>query len=303
MTRVARVQAQAKINLVLQVGALEASGFHPVFTILQRLDLADDVTVRVGGTDRSLDCAGPMLPYGGLGADEANLAYRAAVAYAARVDWLKGFAIEVTKNIPVGAGLGGGSADAGAVLRALEALAPRSIGFDALDAIAASLGSDVPFLTSDYVTAVGIGRGEKLGALGPETFPPKDVLLVVPSFGVSTRDAYRWLDEAKQNSLERSTVSGGYAVVGSYGLDSWERLKARSRNDFEGPVEARHPELRRYRERLTGAGAIIARLAGSGSSVFGVFDGAAPDPDQLSIDARVLRTRTSSQVVQVEVLE
>src|SRR5688572_7964745 len=112
--RVARVQAQAKVNLVLRVGARSLDGYHDIATVFQRIDLADEIVVRLGGVSRSIDCTGPQFPSVGLGPPESNLAFRAALAYAERATWIRGFAIEVTKNIPVGGGLGGGSADAGA---------------------------------------------------------------------------------------------------------------------------------------------------------------------------------------------
>src|ERR671937_1623495 len=143
--RSARVMAQAKVNIFLLVGGVDDSGYHVLATLFQRIDLADEVVVRVGGPSRSrsLDCSGPQLPRDGLGPVEKNLAFRAALAYADRTGWPRGFAVELTKNIPVGGGLGGGSADAGAVLRALEVLSPRPVGPQAIQDLAASLGADV----------------------------------------------------------------------------------------------------------------------------------------------------------------
>src|SRR5215510_9881815 len=120
MSAEASVVAQAKVNLRLRVLARESSGFHSIETIFLRLDLGDDVRVRVRRAERSIDCSGPAMPTEGLGAAEQNLAYRAAVAYADATGWPSGFAIEITKQIPVGGGMGGGSADAGAVLRVLD---------------------------------------------------------------------------------------------------------------------------------------------------------------------------------------
>src|ERR671923_2093268 len=145
--REARVLAQAKINLFLRVLAREASGYHSIETLFLRLDLGDVVRVRVGsGVERAVHCHGPVCPADGLGPAERNLAYRAAVAYADATGWPRSFAIDIEKNIPVGGGLGGGSADAGAVLRLLDAMAPRPAG-PGLVELAASLGADVPFMT------------------------------------------------------------------------------------------------------------------------------------------------------------
>lgn len=297
--RVAQVQAQAKINVFLRVGRRDASGFHQIATLFLRLDLADEIVVRTGGSVRALDVSGPRLPPGGLGPAEENLAFRAAIAYAERSGWPRGFSIELTKNIPVGGGLGGGSADAAAVLQAFDAVAARPLGPDVLREIGGSLGSDVPFLASDHVSAVGFGRGEQLEPTPP--LPSRDVLLVVPNFAVSTQDAYRWLDEwrAGKNEPEQNWPLPMTA------LSSWELVSRTplDGNDFEPVVEERYPEVRSYRERLSSLGALISRLSGSGSCVFGIFDRPAPEARALAIDAAVLRTRTSARVVQVEVLE
>jgi 4-diphosphocytidyl-2-C-methyl-D-erythritol kinase len=311
--RVARVFAQAKINLFLHVGAREPSGYHEIFTLFQRIDLADEVVVRAGGRTRSIDCSGPRLPSSGLGPPEQNLAYRAAVAYARHAGWLQGFAIEVTKHIPVGGGLGGGSADAGAVLRALDALAPEPLGPLLLDEITGSLGADVAFLTSSLVLAVGTGRGNALASVmaanGLEiihALPVRHVLLAIPDFSIGTADAYRWLDEAGGGTMGPSMaplLAHGPTIVGATGVETWDAVAEKARNDFETALEPRFPKLRELREGFDAAGARIARLSGSGSTVFAVFEGAVPQPRTLGLDALVIPTRTSARVVQVEVLE
>src|SRR5688572_27908453 len=167
MTAVARVRAQAKVNLILRILAREASGYHGLETLFARLDLADEVTVRVGARGRAVDCRGADV-----GPPEANLALRAGEAFAEAAGWPAGFAVEIEKHIPVGGGLGGGSADAGAVLRALNALAPAPIPRETLLAIAGRLGADVPFLTDDAPLALAWGRGERMLAL--PALPPRD---------------------------------------------------------------------------------------------------------------------------------
>lgn len=294
--RVARVAAQAKINLCLKVlSGPDPTGYHGISTLFQRIDLADEVVVRAGdGKERSLVCAGPRVPAGGLGPEKKNLAFRAAEEYHAHTRWPRGFSIELTKNIPVGGGLGGGSADAGAVLRALDAMAPDPIGSEELQRIGATLGADVAFFASEFATAIGVGRGDQLLKI-PVPIPEAEVLLLVPPFGVSTKDAYRWLDEA------RPPDPGRVPWRGDAWASPWEFLS--SGNDFEPVVEKRHPELGEYRARLTSLGAKLARLSGSGSTVFGLFEGPVPLARDLAVDAFVIPTRTSARVVQVEVLE
>jgi len=305
--RVARVAAQAKINLFLRVGPRRPDGFHDVATMFLLVDLADDIIVRVDGAGRTLHVAGPRLPASGLGPTEKNLAYRAAVAYAERASWPAGFSIELTKNIPAGGGLGGGSSDAGAVLRALDALNDRPLGQAGLEQLATLLGSDVPFFVSGSARAFATGRGEEVGGLDP--LEAREVLLVVPPYGVATADAYQWLDEDRTRSGSASAPATGAAAEAPRmeakpaGMDEWEFVRRASHNDFEPIVEARHPGLRRYREQLLQHGASIARLSGSGSTVFGIFGALPTRPGDLGTEAVVLRTRTSTRVVQVEARE
>lgn len=295
--RVARVQAQAKVNLTLQVHpGVDAAGYHRLTTLFMRVGLLDVVTVRLGGTSRSLDVTGAQLPAGGLGPVEKNLAYRAAVEYLRHAPAMpQGFAIEIVKRIPVGGGMGGGSADAAGVLRILDTLAPKRMDRATYMRIASSLGADVPFLASDYIMSVGTGRGDILS--GPIA-PPElsEMLLLIPAFSIATADAYRWLDEDRASGVaayvERAVTAGA---------DTWAAME--TFNDFEPVVERRHPVLREMRERLTAVGARIARLAGSGSCVFGIFDEIPPPPRDLGFDAEEMIVGTGDRVVQVEVQE
>ena len=296
--RVARVLAQAKINVWLHVLGPRPDGFHEINTLFHRLDLADEILVRASdAASRSLHVSGPRLPAEGLGPETKNLAYRAAEEFHARAGWPRGFEIHLTKNIPVGGGLGGGSADAGAVLRALNAVAPRPLDDAQLHAIASSLGSDIPFFVSEEVAAVATGRGEALRG-GLSGMPRADVLLVVPSFAISTADAYRWLRESGlyQATHDRRASASTRAL-----RRPWSALDLG--NTFESVVEQRHPELRGYRTTLTRTGATIARLSGSGSTVFGLFESGASAVQEIGPDAIVIPTRTAEHVVQVEVQE
>ncbi len=283
----ARIWAQAKINLALRVLSREAGGYHSIETIFQRLDVGDDIVVRISGTQRSIDCRGADV-----GPAEKNLAWRAAVAYADATGWPSGFAIEVDKHIPVGGGLGGGSADAGAVLRALDGLAPTPLGPRLLE-LAATLGSDVPFLATEQTVALGWGRGERLLAL--PALPPRPVALVFPPFSVSTADAYGWIAETRGPLFPR----GSLLTWGD--LSSWNNIARVATNEFEPVVASRHPEIASYIDALRNAGAEIAMMSGSGSTFFGIFT-AKPNSAELASTtrARVLVTRTAERVVGVE---
>ena len=294
MTRSARVLAQAKINLLLRVLAREASGYHSIETVLLRLDLADEVRVRIG-SGATLDCAGPALPPHGLGPAQANLAYRAARAYSDATGWPHGFAIEIVKRIPVGAGLGGGSADAGAVLRALDAMAPNPLGTRLIE-LAAPLGADVAFMTIESPMALAWGRGERL--LPIRALAPHPALVVVPDFAIATADAYQWL------AADRGSYVPTGGVIAPDSLATWESIATVAANDFERVVSPRYPAIAELVDELNSRDALLAMLSGSGSAVFGVF---AEPPDAAAVTretgATTIATRTSDRVARVEIEE
>jgi 4-diphosphocytidyl-2-C-methyl-D-erythritol kinase len=301
MSAAARVQAQAKINLSLWVTpGVNPEGYHDILTVFHRIELADDVQIRLGGTTRSLDAFGNAMPAQGLGPVEKNLAYRAAEAYLLRRGGMlpSGFEIAIEKRIPVGGGLGGGSADAAAVLRALQALAPNPLTAIELHDVAAELGSDVPFLASELTMANGFGRGDDLHSM-PFTFAPTDVLLVVPPFAISTAEAYAWLDvdRGPDFTWPADRSSGALRPV-----NGWQFFAGYG-NDFEPVIERRYPKLREYLDALKSEGATLAQMSGSGSTVFGIFEQGAPRAESLQVDAQVIATRTSGRVVQVEILQ
>ncbi len=295
MSSVATVAAQAKLNLALHVLARDPSGYHNLETIFARVKLADDVTVRAVDRGRSLDCRGAAwtdpIPA------ERNLAYRAAVAYA-ETGWPSGFAIEIEKRIPAGGGLGGGSADAGAVLRALNAINPRPLSVSRLLEIAATIGADVPFLTSEHAMALGTGFGERLMPLSP--LPEADVRLCLPEYGVSTAEAYRWLDESRV----ASGVAERASLRSAGGLHSWSAVAAVATNDFEPVVAAVHPDIHESVRALREAGAELAIMSGSGSTVFGVWDARPCALGAATVGrATIIATRTSPRVEPVELAD
>ncbi|MEO7368210.1 MAG: 4-(cytidine 5'-diphospho)-2-C-methyl-D-erythritol kinase [Gemmatimonadaceae bacterium] len=296
----ARIAAQAKLNLHLRVFGREDDGYHSIETVFHRIDLSDDLLVEATERGRSIDVVGMDA-----GTAEQNLAFRAAAAYSARAGWPRGFRIELNKKIPVGAGLGGGSADAGAVLRVLDSLAPNPLGKDALIEIAASLGSDIPFLASDAVMAFAWGRGERMMSFDP--LPSCDLLLMTPPFSVSTADAYRWLDEDRATSRTPAVAVGDSLprdaptplMIGPRALSTWQGIIRFARNDFEAPVVARHPRISGYIERLRHSRAIFAQMTGSGSTIFGVLN-SPPNYSRVPEEHRgyVTTTKTSIDVVQ-----
>jgi len=286
----ASVEAQAKVNLRLCVLAREASGYHQLESLFLRIELADSVRVATDTGARSLKCRGLDIPA------ERNLAYRAALAFTEAAGWPTGFHIEIEKRIPAGGGLGGGSADAGAVLRALNALAPNPLAADALNTVALRLGADVPFLAMDAPFALGFGRGERLLALPP--LPAREVLLALPPFGVETKAAFGWFAEANANAAMRAPMP-----LTLDDLDRWERLVPLAVNELEDVVVARHPDIGRCVESLRGAGAKIARMSGSGSTAFGVFDRRLVQDPAMPEGTRLVHTRSVTSVAPVKLLD
>lgn len=293
----ARTLAQAKINLALRVFRKEADGYHSIETVFLRLDLGDDVEVRTTSGERSLRCF-EMRD----NRPEKNLAWRAASLYAEETGWPKGFEIEIVKNIPIGGGLGGGSADAAAVLRILNALASKPVGSAKLLEMAGRLGSDVPFLASDYLMAFSWGRGEKLLALEP--LPPRDIQLFFPPFGIDTGEAYALLDAAG------GTYSGPGPELTTEMFSNWDSAAKHSTNDFEAVMRPRWPAIDALLARGDRHG-LFYRMSGSGSTVFKV-SGVNTRPADAEAEVPLLEipdgmrrivTRNAGSVVPVQLLD
>lgn len=246
------LEAFAKVNLSLVVLGRRPDGFHEVDTILQTVDLSDDL--EFSESDRlEFSCSDPSLPL-----DEGNLAVRAARALASEADRVPGARIRLVKRIPTGGGLGGGSSDAASTLLGLSALWGLGLGRDDLASVAGRLGSDVSFFLHGG-TARGMGRGERIEEL-PDV-PPAFFVLLVPPFGMPTPLVYKVLDTMDltpfpQDGIVKDRVSG------------WP-----DRNDLEPAAERLRPELLKCRRILEAVGARPARLSGSGSAVFGRFPG------------------------------
>jgi 4-diphosphocytidyl-2-C-methyl-D-erythritol kinase len=283
------VRAYAKVNLFLHVLARESGGYHSIETMFQRIALHDDVRVRLQQHERSLACSGPAAPPGGIGVPEANLAWQAAAAYMREGRLEAGWHIDITKRIPVGGGLGGGSADAAAVLRALERLSPKPIGELRLMQLALRLGSDVPFLLTGWSRALAWSRGERMLQL--PGLGPRALTLVTFTEGVNTADAYRALAQARSpmDVMQPRALTSAIA-------DSWRGVASLAFNDFEEVVTGMHPGVRAMLPALRTAAAPLrnafALLSGSGATCFLVHDEAeAPEVDVLE-GAALVRSAT-----------
>lgn len=254
------IDAFAKINLTLRVLGKRSDGFHEVRTVLQTIDLSDRIVcvARPGPFDLHCKAAG-------VSEDPTNLVWRAAEALwraAGRPGELRDVTIVVTKRIPARTGLGGGSSDAAAALVALTRLWQLDISHLALAHVAVSLGADVPFFLWGGA-ALGVGRGDEIYPLAD--LPRWWALIVMPSFGISTRDAYGWSDGFDRHSPE-PVAPPDPRLNGTW----LGRLPTRH-NDLEAAVTSRHPEIARTVAALGQHGAVLAAMSGSGSAMFGLF--------------------------------
>ncbi|MBI4865712.1 MAG: 4-(cytidine 5'-diphospho)-2-C-methyl-D-erythritol kinase [Candidatus Wallbacteria bacterium] len=255
------VRANAKVNLFLRVHQRLPGGLHPIEGVFATVSLADRLAIDIRPTpgitlvtEFAFDCPAPE-----------NLCSRAAAAFLEAAGRARtGCEIRLDKQIPVFSGLGGGSADAAAVLVALERLHGSPLGQSALEGLAAHLGSDVPFALRGGLAAVR-GTGNDVSPLPCR--PRLHLLVVKPPCEVSTAWAYSafdaFPDKAGPGDLE--------AMTAALAADDPARIAASLHNSFEPVVEARFPAVRLAREQLLWAGALGARLSGSGAAVFGVF--------------------------------
>jgi 4-diphosphocytidyl-2-C-methyl-D-erythritol kinase len=253
------IVAPAKINLFLKILAKETSGYHQLETLYAAVDFGDEIVVsrtKGGGTRGvALEVIGPSL-----GPVEENLAYRAATALLDAAGSSERVHLRLTKKIPVGAGFGGGSSDAGATLRALNTLLGEPVSGSVLLELAGQLGADVPFFASGAGMALAWGRGERLlplpGAAGLV------ILLALSPLHIATAEAYQALRIA--DIVAPATLALDELARG-------DTLAELAMNDFEAGVFERHPELGALRGAIQEAGALTARLSGSGSGLFGLF--------------------------------
>jgi len=251
----------AKINSFLRVLGKRPDGYHEVVTLLQTISLSDELSFELRDDDQIvLHCDDPAIPV-----DETNLITRAVVALRKHLQSSRGAEIKLTKRIPAEGGLGGGSSNAAVTLLALNALWNAGLKPDHLWLIGRSLGVDVPFFLLGG-RCIGIGTGSTIKAVHD---PPKRYLIVItPDAKVATASAYAALNAASLTTSESNSIlSSSLADMFSAGSG-----RGPLQNDFEGVIFEIEPEIERAKVALLDTGARGALLAGSGSSVFGVFD-------------------------------
>lgn len=253
--------AYAKVNLHLSVLGKRPDGTHELLTLFERVDLSDELEVRRSGSAGALEfhCAAPGVP-----SDGTNLAVRAAEAFRRASGWNEGLRITLKKRIPAGGGLGGGSSDAAAVLRAMQRLSGEVLSPERLMECARALGADVAFFAADLPWALGRERGDRI-----EPLPLKTQLwhlLVTPDFPIPTKEVYQAFaltpPRADATLLIRALEQRQISQIGDLLF-----------NALEPTVETLYPEMRRVKaelEEITGLSHPM--VSGSGSSVFALCD-------------------------------
>ena len=270
-----RIKAPAKVNLSLKIGARRDDGFHELDTLFQAIELHDLLEL----SPRDDPGVGLDVVGADLGPVEDNLVWRAASQTLARFSAgqgpVSGVQIRLTKQIPAGAGLGGGSSDAAAVIKGLHRLFGRAFEADQWVDLAAGLGSDVPFFVGQSALARGLGRGEVLRSL--PSLPTAHLVLGLPPVHCNTGQMYQALAASRPVDSQPAAshpAASHPAASGPSDLDhpaDWSVITRHATNDFEAIAAAQSPLIGAALQGLRTAGASLAMLSGSGSAVFGVF--------------------------------
>ena len=261
-------RSPCKVNLLLNILGNRADGFHELETVMHPVALYDQISFSRGGNSIELSCNRPEVP-----ADSSNLIYRTAALFQERTKIKDGIRIHLEKNVPVGGGMGGGSANAAVTLAALNELHGNPL--NDLHELAAQLGSDVPFFLQSR-PALATGRGENIQPL--DYFPAlkgKWFLLINPGFGVPTPWAYK--------HLEPPYGKPGKAAESIKALNGDDLSAAQFYNSLEAPVLRKYPLLQLFQEFLKSNGALVALMSGSGSTTFAIC---AHEPDARELERK-----------------
>lgn len=280
-----RVPAPAKINLVLRILGRREDGYHDLDTLFQAISLGDEVTLRPA-TSSGIHLTVVGADVGPVG---DNLAFRAAQSWSDAAGIDPRVTIRLSKRVPAGAGLGGGSSDAGAVLRGLEAMHGAPLGPSGIAEIGSDLGADVPFFCGSAGLARGEGIGERLTPL--PALPVRHLIVAVPPVPVPTAGAYGWLAAARAPAGPTAEPAGATRTTeaadpvvdavrrdldrlsGSGTPPTWHDIDVLASNDFHDVVADRVPDVGAVIERLEAVGLDGVLLSGSGGAVFGFLPG------------------------------
>ena len=253
----------AKVNLFLRILKKREDGYHDIVSVMQPISLYDEIILEMeNGSGIIVSCDNANVP-----CDRTNLAYRAAEEFFRTTGINKRLSIKIKKNIPIAAGLGGGSSNAATVLRALNEITSQNISTDNLIKIGAGIGSDVPFFIAGK-SSIARGRGE---LLEPVELPKFWYILVNPGVPLSTQWVYRNLDLTKSNEDINITISKVLAICSAGLGGSHQALKGLVINDLEAVAIKKYPEIKEIKDSLINSGAICALMSGSGATAFGIF--------------------------------
>jgi 4-diphosphocytidyl-2-C-methyl-D-erythritol kinase len=251
-----RIFTPAKINLFLQINARRADGYHDLASLMCCISLYDEILVEISDRATSVACSHPGVPQ-----NETNLAHRAATLFLDALKTNAGAKIVLKKNIPVAAGLGGGSSNAAGILLGLNQYFGDPFSRDQLMHMGLSLGADVPFFIFQK-PALATGIGEILEAYSG--LPSHHILLANPGFTVSTAEIYRNLNLRLTKCKKKLTN----ALLKNRGFDAALHLC----NDLETVTASSYPEIKTLKDQLINCGALGALMSGSGPAVFGLYD-------------------------------
>ena len=255
-----KIKAYAKINISLDiVGKRESDGYHLLKMIMQNIDLYDEISIEKQKKDITISCNKSYVP-----TDSRNLAYKAASLFKETYNIEDGVHIDIVKNIPVSAGLAGGSTDAAAVLKLMNKIFKVNASNKELMALGLKLGADIPYCINGG-TALCEGIGEKITTLAP--FKDKILVLVKPSFGVSTKEVY------KAFNLDRVRVHPKTEnLIEAMEQDNLYYVANNMKNLLENVTLRKHNILIKIKEDMNRYGAVGSMMSGSGPSVFAFFD-------------------------------
>lgn len=257
-------QSPCKVNLLLNILGKRSDGFHALETVMHPVNLFDRLSFIRAGSAIELTCNNPELP-----CDGSNLVYRAAESFRQKAGIKDGIRIELEKNIPMAAGLGGGSGNAATTLSGLNELFGSVLSTTELHELAASLGSDVPFFLQGE-PALATGRGEKVEPLGFfRVLRGAAFLLIHPGFGISTAWAYQQL--ARFSSALNGRAGRAEKLVKLLKKGDLKAAASEFYNSLEAPALYKYPLLAIFQEFLREESAIAALMSGSGSTTFALM--------------------------------
>ncbi len=262
-------KAQAKINLTLEIIKKREDGFHDLRSVILKLEnIFDEIEVSfLDNKGTKISSASKEIPL-----DERNICYKIAKKFFEKIGKEVGVKIHIKKNIPTGAGVGGGSSNAATVLKILNDYFEKPLDMNTMVGIAAEVGKDVPVFLSDKEAVLIKGTGERISE--ELNFSETNFLLINPKKHISTPNAFKKLDDRLwfMENKSRNNISKGLIRALEKGVKNSQELAGFFYNDFEVAMEENFPVISELKQSLIVFGAQGALMSGSGSTVFGVFD-------------------------------